>query len=140
MLEHPAYSDAWAAFGLPKPPRHGSWVRGLCGGWTAHVEQGRYGHPAKKATWLYAFGVELPQLRWGRDMSTEPRALVSWCANRTKADDTRPRVGKAAASATPPEFREVLLDMARSALREKTVRAELAADVRATPLVTEGKP
>lgn len=120
VLEHPAYSDAWAAFGLPKPPRHGGWVRGFCGGWAAHVEQGRYGHPAKKATWLYACGVELPQLRWGRVLKGEARALVSWCANHTTAGDTRPRVGKAAASATPPEFREVLLDMARSALLRGT--------------------
>lgn len=66
VLEHPAYTDAWAAFSLPKPPRHGGWVRGLCGGWSAHVEQWHYGHPAKKATWLYAFDVgELPSLRWG---------------------------------------------------------------------------
>lgn len=84
------------------------------------MEQGRYGHPAKKATWLYAYGVELPQLRWGSVLDTETRALVSWCGNRTKAGDTRPRVGKAAASATPPEFREVLLGMARSALLRRT--------------------
>jgi hypothetical protein len=29
--------------------------------------------------------------------------------------DTRPRVGKAAAAATPTEFRDVLLDIARTA-------------------------
>lgn len=54
VLEHPAYSDAWAFFELPMPNRHGGWHRGLCGGWSAHVEQGRYGHAAKKATWLRA--------------------------------------------------------------------------------------
>src|SRR3990167_2297049 len=26
VLEHPAYRDAWDAFGLPVPPRHGGWV------------------------------------------------------------------------------------------------------------------
>lgn len=66
VLEHPAYSDAWRAYDLPRPPRHGGWVRGLfCGGWACHVEQGRYGHAAKKSTWLYAHGTELPTLRWG---------------------------------------------------------------------------
>ena len=117
VLEHPAYSDAWPAFGLPRPPRHGGWVRGLCGGWAAHVEQGRYGHPAKKATWLYAHGAALPELRWGANPNQRAQALVSWCGNHVAAGEVRPRVGKRAASQTPPEFRDVLLGMARSVLR-----------------------
>lgn len=122
VLEHPAYSDAWAAFGLPAPPRHGGWVRGFCGGWTAHVEQGRYGHVAKKATWLYAHGVrELPALRWGFDPDQKSKALVSWCGNRVARTPDRPRVGKAAAARTPLEFRDILLAMAR-ATRPSAVR------------------
>lgn len=124
VLEHPAYSDAWAAFDLPDPPRAG-WGRGLCGGWSCHVEQGRYGHPAKKATWLYAFGVEaLPALRWGRIADQASAALVSWCGNHVSSGETRPRVGKAVASATPIAFRDVLISLARSvkvdAQREET--------------------
>lgn len=115
VLEHPAYSDAWAAFGLPVPPRHGGWVRGICGGWACHVEQGRYGHAAKKATWLYACGAELPTMRWGSELDTASKALVSWCGNHTRADENRPRVGKRAASETPAEMREMLLATARSA-------------------------
>lgn len=114
VLEHPAYTDAWAHYLLPVPPRHGGWVRGICGGWSCHVEQGRYGHPAKKATWLYAFGTTLPELRWGFNPDQKSKALVSWCGNHTRADEDRPRVGKAVASQTPPEFREVLLSIARS--------------------------
>lgn len=110
VLEHPAYSDAWAAFDLPRPRRQGGWQRGLCGGWSCHVEQGLYGHPARKATWLYMYGCEPPELRWGRATGL---ALVSWCSNRINPGEVRPRVGKAKASATPPEFRDVLLDMAR---------------------------
>lgn len=113
VLEHPAYSDAWANFGLPNPPRHGGWVRGLCGGWSCHVEQGRYGHVAKKATWLYAFGTELPSLKWGSNPE-QKQALVSWCSNHAAAHEARPRVGKHIASRTPEEFRAVLLDIARS--------------------------
>lgn len=112
VLEHPAYSDAWWTFDLPTPPRHGGWVRGFCGGWTAHVEQGRYGHPAKKATWLYAFGVDLPSLKWGFDPDRSSKALVSWCGNHTALDEKRPRVGKKAAAASPIEFRDLLLGMA----------------------------
>lgn len=113
VLEHPAYSDAWTAFDLPNPPRVG-WGRGLCGGWSAHVEQGRYGHPAKKATWLYACGADLPSLRWGAVPDRDSKALVSWCGNHTSAFDERPRVGKAVAARTPLEFRDVLLGIARS--------------------------
>lgn len=130
VLEHPAYSDAWGAFCLPEPPHEG-WQRGVCGGWSAHVEQGRYGHRAKKATWLYAHGVQLPELRWGRLPDSVPSAvawrdgrvpreqrasaLVSWCGNNTNAFDERPRLSKRDASATPPVFRDLLLAMARSA-------------------------
>jgi hypothetical protein len=114
VLEHPAYSDAWKTFGLPRPPRDGGWQRGVCGGWSTHVEQGHYGHAARKATWLYVVGAEhLPALRWGRSVAT---SLVSWCANHLSGPDDRPRLSKAAASRTPLEFRDVLLAMARSSL------------------------
>ena len=115
VLEHPAYSDAWDAFDLPVPPLRGGWVRGLCGGWSCHVEQRRYGHVAKKATWLYAYGVDsLPSMRWGYTADSSSSAPVSWCGNHTKAHDKRPRVGKERASKTPTEFRDALIEIARS--------------------------
>ena len=119
VLEHPAYSDAWAAHDLNAPPTGGGWVAAdLHGGFTCYVEQGRYGHAAKKATWLYACGVrELPSLRWGCIADGESKALVSWCGNHVKSGEKRPRVGKHAASRTPVEFRDVLLAIARSARR-----------------------
>ena len=114
VLEHPAYSDAFEAYGLPVPSQ-GGWQRTLCGGWVAHVEQGRYGHPAKKATWLYAHGVsELPSLDWRTIPDRASSALVSWCGNHTSKFEKRRRVGKAVASATPERFRDMLLEMARS--------------------------
>lgn len=116
VLEHPAYSDAWAAFGLTRPPTAPGWhVADFQGGWACYVEQGRYGHAAKKATWLYAAHVELPSLLWGHVPDADVRAVVSWCGNRTCRNAKRPRVGKAAASATPPAFRDALLAIARSA-------------------------
>lgn len=114
VLEHPAYSDAWDAFALPAPPREGGWSAGICGGWACHVEQCRYGHPAKKATWLYAVGTDLPELLWGSVLDREAGALVSWCGNRVRSGDVRPRVGKATAARTPPEFRDALIGLARS--------------------------
>ena len=115
VLEHPAYSDAWAAHDLTRPITGGGWTAAdMLGGWTCYVEQGRYGHRAKKATWLYAHGVELPSLLWGHVPDRDVRAPVSWCGNHVSSDETRPRVGKRAAAATPPAFRDVLLAMARS--------------------------
>lgn len=106
VLEHPAYSDAWKAFGLNRPPRKGGWVKADdLGGWTCHVEQSRYGHAAKKATWLYA-NKPTPD--------SESTALISWCGNHTKSFDTRRRLGKREANATPAKFRDVLLEIARS--------------------------
>lgn len=118
VLEHPAYSDAWPAFDLPRPHSGGGWQRGLYGGWSCHVEQCRYGHVAKKATWLYAYGCELPDLRWGSDPDQKSQALVSWCGNHVSSGENRPRVGKKAASATPKAFRDLLIGMARSVKRE----------------------
>lgn len=114
VLEHPAYSDAWAAIGLPIPSAIGGWQRGTCGGWSCHVEQVRYGHVAKKATWLYAFGASLHSLRWGHVAHVKPTALVSWCGNHVKSGERRPRVGKSTASRTPLEFRDVLIAIAES--------------------------
>lgn len=119
VLEHPAYSDAWDAFDLPEPPTGGGWVRGFCGGWSCYVEQFRYGHPAKKATWLYCYGIVPPSLRWGVLADNQSTALVSWCGNHVKSGEKRPRVGKATASRTPLAFRDALLDMARSVPRER---------------------
>jgi hypothetical protein len=116
VLEHPAYSDAWEAFGLARPPFRGGWVRAdLVGGSTCQVEQRRYGHRAKKATWLYSVRTDLPDLRWGHVPDAQAAAIVSWCGNRVRSDERRPRIAKREAAATPAAFRDVLLALARSA-------------------------
>jgi hypothetical protein len=119
VLEHPEASSAWAAHGLLAPPRAGGWIAaGDFRGWTCCVEQGHYGHRARKATWLYAVAPTLPSLRWGASEATirlddgyhsaeERRRAV-----RTGACQ---RLGARERAATPPAFRDVLLDLARSA-------------------------
>jgi hypothetical protein len=114
VLEHPAYSDAWAAFGLPRPATLG-WQRGFCGGWSAHVEQSNYGHGARKSTWLYAFGVTPPPLR--QQKSAAAKVWISWCGNNN-AGKVVERMGKRERNATPPEFRDLLLSIARTAQRK----------------------
>lgn len=113
VLEHPAYTDAFRAFGIPAPLRIGQWSRTLCGGWIVHVDQAHFGHLARKATWLYAYNVpSLPSLP-----SLPGRCLVSWCGNRKFAGDDRPRLSKRACSLTPEPFARLLVDLARTVPR-----------------------
>lgn len=61
---------------------------------------------------------DLPELRWGSGADNGGYGAVTWCGNKgteARAGVKRPRVGKSAASATPPAFKEVLLGIARSA-------------------------
>jgi hypothetical protein len=127
VLEHPAYSAAWAHFGLPKPLWHGGWTLGLDGGATCYVEQARYGLPVKKATWLYAYGVELPELRWGHTpdgAGDEPNGPWGglenwrdrWGGRHEQWTKGHHRGGHHGLTATtPPEFRDQLVAIARTA-------------------------
>lgn len=120
VLEHPALTLAWRAFGLPRPSPAGGWHRTLCGGWVAHVEQRHYGHRARKATWLYAYGFAPPPLTWGRGPA--PEAWIS--ADRPRAELAARGIGqlsKREAKATPIAFRDVLLSMAAHGLRREQV-------------------
>lgn len=119
VLEHPALSYAWKAFGLQKPPREGwaaSWDG--YGSYVCQVFQRRYGHRARKATWLYVAGGALPHenMKWGP--GEPPEAWIS--TDRPRAELAAmgiAQLGKREAKATPPEFRDLLLSIARSATR-----------------------
>lgn len=124
VLEHPAWSQAWLAYGIPHPVDIG-WHRDLNGGWCCRVEQRWFGHRARKATWLYAVNVELPDLPWGAGP-----APTAWCApgggigRRGDGSTFRSGVeimGKRERLHTPPAFRDLLISIAESA------RAQVAA-------------
>lgn len=121
ILEHPKDSHAWRIFGLNKPPRAGGWVRADDhGGWTCCVYQGHYGHLAGKATWLYAVGVGLPELIWGPcEQRIHPRALELHGYEKARRIGMMAMVGgkrkTEIRNATPPEFRDLLLSIARTA-------------------------
>jgi hypothetical protein len=121
VLEHPEASAAWPWFGLHRPPKGGGWVvADELGGWTCCVEQGHYGHRARKATWLYAFGVALPSLRWGKAHGktrldegrhdSESRRL-----DRLAGVAPLKRLSAHERLATPLAFRDLLISIARSA-------------------------
>ena len=127
VLEHPEGSGGWALMGIRPPRAKAGWIDAGDGvGWTISVEQGQYGHVARKTTWLYAVGVNLIPLdgRAGKPMEPYP-----W----EDADDPiylqRRKTGKVcgmpsthAREATPVEFRDVLVCMARSAAGNGEIR------------------
>lgn len=118
VLEHPEASSAWRYFGLNAPPRFGGWiVADFEGGWTCCVEQGHYGHRARKATWLYANGVELPELKWGSSGIRE-RLDEGYHSAEERRRAVRTgvcqRLSARQRAATPHPFRDLLLSMARS--------------------------
>lgn len=124
VLEHPWGSHAWPHFGLNTPSRFGGWiVADFFGGWTCCVEQGRYGHYARKPTLLLAYGCELPELDWGKGPPRlDPAVIERMGLARAKrlgevggkggGKDSAPRIG------TPAEFRDLLIGMARSVKSE----------------------
>lgn len=125
ILEHPEHSRAWRHFGLNEPPRDGGWVNAdFRGGWTCRVEQGFYGHFARKPTWLLAYGTDLPSLRWGfGERRLDPRIVERWGLERAIRLGEIGCVGGGGnakqRNATPEPFRDLLLSIARSVYREK---------------------
>ena len=107
VVEHPAASKAWPAFGIPAPPATG-WARVLLWPESAYVcavEQGHYGHAARKPTWLLYVGPPPPPLIWGP--STVPgRPGPSRCRGILE------RMSKGQRLATPPAFAHELLRLA----------------------------
>ena len=115
VLEHPAFTKAWAAHGIGRPrTKHHGWQRDLFGGWSCYVEQGRYGHPVKKATWLYAYGMSRKpiELKWGYTPDANGKLSINQ-DERGGMDKWRNATGHKVANATPIEFRDTLLAIAR---------------------------
>jgi hypothetical protein len=120
VIEHPWGSLAWAHFDLNKPPRAGGWILAdKVGGWTCCVEQGRYGHYARRPTLIYASGCDLPELQWGEsELRLDPAIIARMGLKRAKrrgevggrggGKDSSPRIS------TPDPFRDLLLSISRT--------------------------
>jgi hypothetical protein len=111
VLEHPANSNAWAAYGLLRPAGEG-WAQSArvdergWSEWACEVWQSAYGHRARKRTWLYYVGAKEPtDLNWERSSGTHQ---IGWF------DRIKPTLPKKEASRTPIPFRDELLALARS--------------------------
>ncbi len=120
VIEHPADSHAWSHFGLTRPPRSGGWVAADdVGGLTCCVEQGHYGHMARKITWLYAHGTDAIPLIWGASpQRIHPTALAMHGYAKARRIGVMAMVGgknkKEVRNATPIPFRDLLISIANS--------------------------
>jgi len=122
VLEHPAKSKAWVKYGLQKPSPRGWTAAG--GAWVCEVEQGHYGHAARKPTWLYAKVKHPLELLWGPSRQRLPHKRLlerGYAASR--------RGGAVANQShyqrqlTPFAFRDMLLAMASGFSEDVTVTA-----------------
>ncbi len=120
VLEHPAGSKAWATFRLQIPPSGGGWQADYEAGhfrWVCQVEQGHYGHVARKSTWLLYVGNAPPQpLIWGRAPQRLPaRRLAERGYESARRCGMVGNQSSQQRQRTPPQFRDLLLSIARSA-------------------------
>lgn len=124
VLEHPAGSRLWRACGLPRPGE----LPDAWGGVSVEVEQVRWGHVARKRTWLYLVGL--------RDVGEmpPPREPTHWISGfrssngraypaRYKRNGCAVPPGIKVCSAeqrrrTPAAFADWLIGLAKSARKE----------------------
>ena len=113
VIEHPEASSAWDWFGLYRPPKPGQWVPADRWGYTCCVDQGHYGHRARKATWLYLVGItNLPALKWGQARGCFLRMDDGFHSAEERRTTTE-RMGRRERMATPIPFRDLLISIAR---------------------------
>jgi hypothetical protein len=106
VLEHPAETRAFPAFGLPRPSA-GSW-QDAPDGYVTEVRQSCYGHRARKRTWLFCSRVVPPEVDWRPIRGTHQIGGF---------DVTLPQLPRRERARTPLPFRDLLLSIARSVQR-----------------------
>ena len=105
VLEHPAGSRAFDAFGISKPSGVG-WTEIGPREYVCEIWQSVYGHLARKRTWLFYSGNEPPeQANWTRVPGTHQIG---------KFDRVKPALFGKRASATPRLFAEYLIRLVGS--------------------------
>ena len=119
VLEHPAHSKAWEAHGLVNPLKAG-WLQVGRREWVCRVEQGHYGHVARKATWLLVVGDRPPELIWGPAPQRLPEKRLAERGYKSAS-----RCGMVAYQSrkqrqqTPHVFRDLLLSIAAACAQEE---------------------
>jgi hypothetical protein len=106
VLEHPAESRAFKFHGIPEPTA-GGWQKTIDDDWVMEICQSAYGHRARKRTWLLYHGDQAPR-------------PIDWPTKRGECqignfDQKLPQLPIAERSATPPDFRDLLISIAKLA-------------------------
>jgi hypothetical protein len=96
VLEHPFQSALWHHCALPQP----GGVRDAWGGFTLLVDQGWWGHPAPKPTYLYVVGCE-------------PTDVPAMPVQLHRARGRTLKLSAADRERTPPDFARWLVDLAQ---------------------------
>lgn len=109
VLEHPAFSDAWTAYGIPRPMGYNWLMMGRV--WVCEVWQSAYGHKARKRTWLIYSGDAEPL---PISNARPPGSHKIGQRNKRDIKPGKPSLSGKAASATPIEFRDYLISLARN--------------------------
>lgn len=114
VLEHPAFTHAWAEHNLC-PPQSGIWLT-TSGGWflsgtpefrywVCEIWQSAYGHKARKRTWLLYCGGRPPfELNWDREPG---ECQIGWF------DRNKKTLSKREASLSPLPFAQELVRLAQ---------------------------
>lgn len=129
VIEHPADSHAWRYYGIEQPSREGGWLAAdTWGGKTCYVEQGHYGHAARKPTWLYACHTDIPPLKWGRlPQRLHPVALERHGYEKARRIGVMAMIGgkykTQIRNATPIQFRDLLISIALTATSNNRIAA-----------------
>lgn len=109
VLEHPANSRAWGAYGITRPKAPG-WQRHGLHEWVCEVWQSAYGHRAAKSTVLFYCGRTPPfDLDWRRAPGSHQ---IGFHDQRGKLRN-KPTLSRKEANATPVPFRDALIALAR---------------------------
>lgn len=105
VLEHPMASKFWRHARLPLP----GWLPDEYGGITIQIDQCDFGHPARKATWLYIVGVPFHLLpAW-----PEGQGVPTHCITSSIRPFPLPEVSRYWREATPPVLAHWLIQVAR---------------------------
>ena len=121
IIEHPEGTHAYKYYGLNCPTQRKGWVKAdEYGGITCSIAQGNYGHKARKMTWLYsnkirpfAFDLTIPEAKNFIDMSPKSKQHAIEIRNDPNYKPFK-RISQYEMSATPIEFRNLLIDMVKN--------------------------
>lgn len=110
VLEHPSKSKLWPEAGLPSPKRG---ERDAWGGFSLHVDQVWWGHPAQKSTLLYCAGLEPRDVPPYSIPFVGPTHVIEANRRRRRLGGPRlPYLPKSGREHTPEAFARWLVELA----------------------------